>query len=109
MIRRPPRSTLFPYTTLFRSAFEAVPEEQVEAPAAAQLAELGAGGVRVHVEPLAFVQVERQKVGAAAGAAVRQLLEAPRRADRRAVRRRDAAEPVAVRARRRRRERQGQA
>src|SRR2546430_12111588 len=67
MIRRPPRSTLFPYTTLFRSAFEAVPEEQVEAPAAAQLAELGAGGVRVHVEPLAFVQVERQKVGAAAG------------------------------------------
>src|SRR3712207_6860697 len=23
MIRRPPRSTLFPYTTLFRSAFEA--------------------------------------------------------------------------------------
>src|SRR3712207_9089550 len=25
MIRRPPRSTLFPYTTLFRSASEAVP------------------------------------------------------------------------------------
>src|SRR3712207_7357001 len=24
MIRRPPRSTLFPYTTLFRSAFETV-------------------------------------------------------------------------------------
>src|SRR5688572_31764193 len=24
MLRRPPRSTLFPYTTLFRSAFEAV-------------------------------------------------------------------------------------
>src|SRR2546428_10430842 len=24
MIRRPPRSTLFPYTTLFRSAFEAL-------------------------------------------------------------------------------------
>src|SRR5256885_16360947 len=29
MIRRPPRSTLFPYTTLFRSAFKM----QVEAPA----------------------------------------------------------------------------
>src|SRR3989441_10375776 len=25
MIRRPPRSTLFPYTTLFRSLFEAAP------------------------------------------------------------------------------------
>src|SRR5690349_22786038 len=25
MIRRPPRSTLFPYTTLFRSFFQAVP------------------------------------------------------------------------------------
>src|SRR3712207_8198191 len=28
MIRRPPRSTLFPYTTLFRSAAAAVVEEQ---------------------------------------------------------------------------------
>src|SRR3712207_9070133 len=27
MIRRPPRSTLFPYTTLFRSAFKYPPEE----------------------------------------------------------------------------------
>src|SRR2546430_9875563 len=26
MIRRPPRSTLFPYTTLFRSAFRPAPE-----------------------------------------------------------------------------------
>src|SRR2546425_4167769 len=26
MIRRPPRSTLFPYTTLFRSAFSLAPE-----------------------------------------------------------------------------------
>src|SRR2546430_7038696 len=26
MIRRPPRSTLFPYTTLFRSAFGTTPE-----------------------------------------------------------------------------------
>src|SRR5256885_11535674 len=29
MIRRPPRSTLFPYTTLFRSGGEAEPERQV--------------------------------------------------------------------------------
>src|SRR2546429_3422676 len=27
MIRRPPRSTLFPYTTLFRSPFNAFPED----------------------------------------------------------------------------------
>src|SRR5258708_20427031 len=28
MIRRPPRSTLFPYTTLFRSAATAIPSEE---------------------------------------------------------------------------------
>src|SRR3989449_10342218 len=31
MIRRPPRSTLFPYTTLFRSLEMATPEKSVEA------------------------------------------------------------------------------
>src|SRR2546422_5971042 len=31
MIRRPPRSTLFPYTTLFRSRFEAGARRKVEA------------------------------------------------------------------------------
>src|SRR3712207_7444694 len=31
MIRRPPRSTLFPYTTLFRSAFRRVQESNTEA------------------------------------------------------------------------------
>src|SRR2546430_5463027 len=34
MIRRPPRSTLFPYTTLFRSQLQRIPE-------AARLAQLG--------------------------------------------------------------------
>src|SRR5206468_10706737 len=29
-IRRPPRSTLFPYTTLFRSDLDRVPEQRVE-------------------------------------------------------------------------------
>src|SRR5256884_6367669 len=29
MIRRPPRSTLFPYTTLFRSFFENIGQEEV--------------------------------------------------------------------------------
>src|SRR2546425_11759509 len=35
MIRRPPRSTLFPYTTLFRSARAAVEERRVAAGGAA--------------------------------------------------------------------------
>src|SRR3712207_8514326 len=30
MIRRPPRSTLFPYTTLFRSLFKAMMKSQLE-------------------------------------------------------------------------------
>src|SRR2546430_11735694 len=32
MIRRPPRSTLFPYTTLFRSEGKEITEEPTEAP-----------------------------------------------------------------------------
>src|SRR2546429_6703567 len=32
MIRRPPRSTLFPYTTLFRSEIEAVPVDLLPCP-----------------------------------------------------------------------------
>src|SRR3712207_8613464 len=32
MIRRPPRSTLFPYTTLFRSTCDRVKEKSVSAP-----------------------------------------------------------------------------
>src|SRR6478735_10490102 len=32
MIRRPPRSTLFPYTTLFRSRFGVVPAARVSPP-----------------------------------------------------------------------------
>src|SRR5688572_31102395 len=37
MIRRPPRSTLFPYTTLFRSAVRALDQEQLERAFALQL------------------------------------------------------------------------
>src|SRR3989442_11696202 len=33
MIRRPPRSTLFPYTTLFRSPLAAAPEDRPDPPA----------------------------------------------------------------------------
>src|SRR5438874_9885494 len=32
MIRRPPRSTLFPYTTLFRSVREALPRDRAQEP-----------------------------------------------------------------------------
>src|SRR2546422_2941793 len=39
MIRRPPRSTLFPYTTLFRSI-----HEEVLGPAATKLAAAGSSG-----------------------------------------------------------------
>src|SRR2546422_7102114 len=37
MIRRPPRSTLFPYTTLFRSAYGSAPRSVVAAGAGAWL------------------------------------------------------------------------
>src|SRR2546422_1492563 len=59
MIRRPPRSTLFPYTTLFRSeplALEAAPDEE-EGPRVGGHTDLGTGGAPLgvpvpRVEPL---------------------------------------------------------
>src|SRR5256885_16584635 len=45
MIRRPPRSTLFPYTTLFRSARgPEAPDERLDAPAGAGDHPGGGGG-----------------------------------------------------------------
>src|SRR3712207_7770888 len=62
MIRRPPRSTLFPYTTLFRSwpvglparvtgcgggvVAEAAADQVVEPPVEVRIAELGRGAIR---------------------------------------------------------------
>src|SRR5258705_11968588 len=43
MIRRPPRSTLFPYTTLFRSACRAADHQLL-------LVGLGVGGQRQHAD-----------------------------------------------------------
>src|SRR5258708_17942171 len=40
MIRRPPRSTLFPYTTLFRSSLEASSDREIHARLAALALEL---------------------------------------------------------------------
>src|SRR2546427_9166417 len=48
MIRRPPRSTLFPYTTLFRSRLENIDEDWIEAGAKriAEYSRLPAGKYR---------------------------------------------------------------
>src|SRR2546430_13488556 len=43
MIRRPPRSTLFPYTTLFRSLFSAVTRDRLVERVRAEQAALAAG------------------------------------------------------------------
>src|SRR2546429_784259 len=50
MIRRPPRSTLFPYTTLFRSAGEH-PSDDVAADVGAQRREHECGRARMHLDP----------------------------------------------------------
>src|SRR5256885_16623168 len=57
MIRRPPRSTLFPYTTLFRSG--GVQAQPVQAPAQAQLEGLALFGPQVGIRDVA---VERHRV-----------------------------------------------
>src|SRR2546427_9454575 len=60
MIRRPPRSTLFPYTTLFRSFLERVRDEV----AAAELTELlvASAGTRSLTGGDALVQVDEGRV-----------------------------------------------
>src|SRR3712207_8491498 len=47
MIRRPPRSTLFPYTTLFRSLLGQFGEQHEEGPTAEPGESLGEGGAVV--------------------------------------------------------------
>src|SRR2546430_13489007 len=47
MIRRPPRSTLFPYTTLFRSLYDMLEAEKVQS-----LVEKGA----IEIAPLAYMR-----------------------------------------------------
>src|SRR5688572_30953869 len=63
MIRRPPRSTLFPYTTLFRSRVRAVPAEP-------DLPPFGDAG-EVVGEGVAFVRVEVDALHDAIGVADR--------------------------------------
>src|SRR2546430_3799665 len=47
MIRRPPRSTLFPYTTLFRSAFDQSVEQYTFLKKNAAAIAISAGGLRL--------------------------------------------------------------
>src|SRR2546430_17507312 len=56
MIRRPPRSTLFPYTTLFRSRRIALETREIYAPLAHRF---GMAGVKAELEDLAFKFLER--------------------------------------------------
>src|SRR3712207_1536356 len=58
MIRRPPRSTLFPYTTLFRSSLRAVvvADLALAARAGAAIALMPAGGAEVAIEESALSQ-----------------------------------------------------
>src|SRR2546427_7776552 len=51
MIRRPPRSTLFPYTTLFRSLFEVPSPSQESVPAGLDLA------MQEHLHPTQVARV----------------------------------------------------
>src|SRR3712207_8774105 len=66
MIRRPPRSTLFPYTTLFRSDVRADPADVGRHLLVAHLARPGRGvaqrvGRRPRVPPADHVEVERSE------------------------------------------------
>src|SRR5262245_66301970 len=56
MIRRPPRSTLFPYTTLFRSAHGYMTEQVVEDERYLNVLPRGLREVGVLVEPLTIAE-----------------------------------------------------
>src|SRR2546427_2191434 len=64
MIRRPPRSTLFPYTTLFRSGLDRVPQLlQAEVPEGEHARELGAHLAMNLPELARVVGVEARQLG----------------------------------------------
>src|SRR3712207_7591776 len=66
MIRRPPRSTLFPYTTLFRSSLSGYNRTALPRPAAPQ--GLGGGEVVAGLAVAVAVEVDAGGVGDAGGA-----------------------------------------
>src|SRR5258708_30855586 len=55
MIRRPPRSTLFPYTTLFRSAVVEVRASAADEAQGGRVEERVSVGVRLALDVVAFV------------------------------------------------------
>src|SRR3989475_1098985 len=64
MIRRPPRSTLFPYTTLFRSQIEELRRRIEERPQRVEVIEVGHGAPPlgpVDAEPAAAAEVLRSE------------------------------------------------
>src|SRR3712207_9577167 len=61
MIRRPPRSTLFPYTTLFRSLLEE--RRRLERELAEARKKLATGGAAAEVEEVAGLKVALRNVG----------------------------------------------
>src|SRR5215204_7389487 len=72
MIRRPPRSTLFPYTTLFRSHHAATPTSTSETLAASLLLRLRPGMMRSeehtselqsHSDLVCLLMLEKKKTG----------------------------------------------
>src|SRR2546422_5547690 len=66
MIRRPPRSTLFPYTTLFRSVALAEGHAAIHAPRALGL-ELVLGNRLVEFPPVLNAQFDRPALGPLTG------------------------------------------
>src|SRR3989449_1388623 len=60
MIRRPPRSTLFPYTTLFRSPFK-VPTEPLTAARLERLEARGLNGFAHYLVPNAALKLKRSE------------------------------------------------
>src|SRR3712207_9298108 len=60
MIRRPPRSTLFPYTTLFRSSVESVQVEAFDEEDVSTLQTV-ADGVGVAIENARLFEEERRR------------------------------------------------
>src|SRR3712207_8503350 len=71
MIRRPPRSTLFPYTTLFRSVRAARKASSAAAASVASRARPCSDAARAQAWPVASAQVERSSTQSWAAALCR--------------------------------------
>src|SRR5256885_13403530 len=67
MIRRPPRSTLFPYTTLFRSGDRVLDHQRARHVAVVLAGVLGRGGIGVLVDLVVRAQAQRMALEAVVG------------------------------------------